>query len=55
MLCHYNSKMLNPDKSYVLYCPDGHGEFPVSKFSTGVPRCPVCDKVLRKMEGVVQK
>ena len=55
MLCHYNSKMLNPDKSYVLYSPDGHGTFPVSKFSTGVPRCPVCDKVLRKMEGVVQK
>lgn len=55
MLHSYYSKIVKPSKNYILYCPDGHGEFPVSKFSTGVPKCPVCDKVLRKMEGVVQK
>jgi hypothetical protein len=48
-------KMIYTDKNYVLYCPKGHGTFPITNFVEGVPKCPTCGENLLKMEGVVQK
>ena len=47
--------MLKPSKNYFLYCPKGHGNFPVTKFKFGIPKCPVCKENLLKMEEVITK
>jgi len=48
-------KMVFPDKKYILYCPKGHGNFPISQISEGTPRCPICGENLLKTEGVIRK
>lgn len=48
--------MIKPDdKNYFLYCPKGHGNFPVIKFTSGIPKCPVCEENLLKMGEVLTK